>query len=65
MAILVLPDDSRIQVSDDMRARDVVKLLEGLGYGSPILYDRDRGMPLAPDEPVGSREIIVLIPSGE
>ena len=63
MGVLDLPTGSRIQVPNNMRARDVIQMLNNQGFNRPIIYDVQRGSPLSPEEPVGSRELRVLEPS--
>lgn len=59
MAILNLPNGGRIQLPDNMSAREAISMLREQGM-DPVLYDTNQGRPLAPDEKLGNRTLEAL-----
>ena len=59
MAILNLPNGGRIQLPDNMSAREAITELSKQGMNA-VIYDTNQGRPLAPDEKLGNRTLEAL-----
>ena len=60
MAILRFPNRNTIQVPENATAREVIEQLRRQGMSAPTIYDPNERRPLAPDERVGNRELVII-----